>query len=190
MKLILATAASLALGALAETQMLKAHAAQSDECVGCEVAPPSKYGEGDPSKCGRDMPKLIGVEPKKDGSFAVQCDMEEGYYPDPDDCSAFCFCSGHWDQYSGTPVPSKYAKCPEGQIWNKDCRKYHPQLSSGGYAGGCCDHPRNVPDLDHCPVKDLTEIACTHLTKFHCQLDMFNKYCGWNDNCNCCMGKE
>merc|ERR1712071_389328 len=127
MKLILATAASLALGALAETQMLKAHAAQSDECVGCEVAPPSKYGEGDLSKCGRDMPKLIGVDPKKDGSFAVQCDMEEGYYPDPDDCSAFCFCSalGSVQRYSSAV---KVRKVPRGTDLEQGLQEISPAI--------------------------------------------------------------
>ena len=67
-------------------------------------------------------------------SCQVTCDLPTGYYCDPDDETAYCFCSGN----SGTSS-SRYERCPGSQWWDP--------------VNHVCNWDYNVNRTD-CPVQD------------------------------------
>merc|ERR1712226_1172984 len=86
---------------------------------------------------------------------AIPCPLPLGYYADPNDCSAYCYCSGvdAMDKNSGVRVPSRYEKCPNGLLWDPLCQGYFKwlpgQKNNLGSDGGCCNWPSMVK-TDHC----------------------------------------
>lgn len=76
------------------------------------------------------------------------CPHEEGYYPDPTDCRAYCHCRGHdlpsyWERVEG-----------DGLVWDPYCGGSTPLDETdkplGGMTGGCPNHQRNLDDPSYC----------------------------------------
>lgn len=169
---------------------LAAMDAVSDECAGCEDAPAATYAckDGDDqcesSVCGH-MP--IHVEdctgPGPCEMARVECSLAHGYYPDPENCQGYCFCSGEVDDGTGIAVPSRWHHCPEGTFYDSGCDGYHRDLATGlGHDGGCCAHPRDIKSqVLPCPG------FCPLLSKYHCDA---SNVCSWDAGCNCCLGDD
>jgi len=169
-------------------QALASMDAVSDECAGCEDAPAPVYAckagddQCESSTCGH-MP--IHVEdcqgPGPCEVARVDCSLAHGYYADVDNCQGYCFCSGEVDTGTGVAVPSRWGHCPENTFYTPGCQGFHGALATGfGYDGGCCQHPRDIKSgIENCPG------FCPLLSKYHCDK---SPTCGWNDQCNCCLG--
>merc|ERR1711981_820608 len=100
-----------------------------------------------------------GTEKCSEDSCAIPCPLPLGYYADPNDCSAYCYCSGvdAMDKNSGVRVPSRYEKCPNGLLWDPLCQgdfEWLPgQEGNLGSTGGCCNWPAMVK-TDHCDLQN------------------------------------
>ena len=69
-------------------------------------------------------------------SCAVDCKVAQGYYPDPNDCHSYCYCTGNPDS-AGVRAPSRYETCVAGLVWD-------PVMN-------ICRWAREV-DLSHCKM--------------------------------------
>merc|ERR1711976_798474 len=96
-----------------------------------------------------------GTEKCDGNTCAISCPLPLGYYADPNDCSAYCYCAGkdNLDENTGVRVPSRYEKCPNGLLWDPLCQGDFKWLPGGeanlGSEGGCCNWPSMVT-TDHC----------------------------------------
>jgi len=90
---------------------------------------------------------------------ATPCELTTGYYPDANDCRAFCFCAGPEQiDHVGNRTPSRYQRCNFGLVWDPFCRAFvtgvpsHTSLPAPddfGTTGGCCKFPRDVQATDN-----------------------------------------
>ncbi|CAB9503895.1 von Willebrand factor type D protein [Seminavis robusta] len=80
-------------------------------------------------------------------SCAFTCDLPAGYYPDPTDCSAYCFCTG-------SAAPSRWEQVVPGLVWDPFCGGSQPLDPSnkplGGMTGGCQNWAWAVSDNSYC----------------------------------------
>ena len=127
----------------------------------CPPKPPCKKKENKnlPAEVLPEATKVIswcGTEKCDGDTCAIPCPLPLGYYADPNDCRAYCYCSGEdaLDENTGVRVPSRYEKCAEGLVWDPLCQGDFKWLANGGEAnlgseGGCCNWPDKV-DQGHC----------------------------------------
>jgi len=90
---------------------------------------------------------------------ATPCTLTTGYYPDANDCRAFCFCAGPEQIHpSGLRTPSRYQRCNFGLVFDPFCRApvtlvasvlSLPPPDDFGTEGGCCRFPRDVQPTDN-----------------------------------------
>jgi len=175
--------ASVAALGLASASKLQPMQAVSDECVGCENAPPAVFTclnpPCDSEVCGE---MAVNANDCEGDNCAVDCSLETGYYRDNKNCRAYCFCSGDVDDGTGNSVPSRYHVCPPGTFWDGDCDGFHNELANGmGYEGGCCNHAASLLNFHKCPG------GCERLSKYHCGK---SSTCSWNADCECCQEGE
>jgi hypothetical protein len=180
MKLVI-SAAVLGLAAASQVEMkLNAMGADSDECAGCDVAPPNVFTCTNPpcdsEVCGR---MAVNADDCEGDSCAVDCSLAEGYYRDNSNCRGYCFCSGGVDEGTGTRVPSRWELCPAGTFYDADCKGHHNELANGmGYKGGCCNHAAEVINF-----QDGCDGGCERLSKYFCAK---SRTCSWDSGCDCC----
>ncbi|CAB9509711.1 ECF subfamily RNA polymerase sigma-24 subunit [Seminavis robusta] len=81
-------------------------------------------------------------------SCQFQCNAPLGYYPDPSDCQAYCYCTGG-------EQPSRWEQVISGLVWDPYCGGSQPldeeNVPLGGMTGGCANWPDGV-NLDHCDL--------------------------------------
>lgn len=80
-----------------------------------------------------------------------QCPHKEGYYPDPTDCQAYCYCSGGGETSYWEKVESDEHN---NYVWDPFCGNSNPldvtNQPLGGMTGGCRNKDYYVDDKSYC----------------------------------------